>query len=190
MQSPVQAQTTLQIRIPHGYIWENPNINVPSADEAANLESQLAADPEKEDVRSKLLSYYSQQGMREQRNDSIYWLIEHHPESRLHQYQRAAFVSDSARGTGGVFITPDDYQRAVQLWQLQALKHPDDPMVLSNASRIFAPFGRRRGSTSAETRARARSKTLFRSTGGSLLDDPDVLRYRNERTVLHSCASD
>jgi TonB family protein len=138
IQRPVQAQITPQNRISLGYIWENPNTGVPSADEAAKLEGQLAADPENEEVRSKLLSYYLRHGMREQRNNLIYWLIEHHPESPLHQYQRAAFVSDSARGTGGVFITPEDYQRAVQLWQLQVSKHPDDPMVLSNASRIFA----------------------------------------------------
>jgi TonB family C-terminal domain len=142
MQTSLQAQIVPRLSLaetPYGYIREGLDTPVPSADEAAKLESQLAADPENEQVRGKLLSYYwRHSSLGKQRNDLVYWLVEHHPESPLHQYQRASFVNDSPPINGMVRFSPEDYQRTVQLWQLQVSKHPDDPMVLSNAARVFS----------------------------------------------------
>jgi TonB family protein len=103
-----------------------------TAEQAAQLEQQLAADPEDEATRSKLLRYYWQNNMRDRRVSLVLWLIDHHPESALHGDAVAAVFR--GKRDGGYEDTFEDVRSR---WLTQVDLHPDDIRVLGNAARAL-----------------------------------------------------
>ncbi|HUE02950.1 MAG TPA: M56 family metallopeptidase [Bryobacteraceae bacterium] len=103
-----------------------------SAEEAAQMEQQLAVNPEDEAARSKLLHYYWAHEMHEQRVSLVLWLIDHHPESALHGYQSASIFP--SEGKAADFIA---FGVARSRWLAQVNLHPDDARVLANAARAL-----------------------------------------------------
>ncbi len=103
-----------------------------SAEEAAQMEQQLAVNPEDETARSKLLHYYWAHEMHEQRVSLVLWLIDHHPESALHGYQSASIFP--SEGNAADFIA---FGVARSRWLAQVNLHPDDARVLANAARAL-----------------------------------------------------
>jgi TonB family protein len=115
-----------------GYRSDGGRPDSTTADQAAQMEQQLAANPEDEATRSKLLRYYFNNNMDDRRVPLVLWLIEHHPESVLHGYYFAA-VSPGGRA-GGDTDTFEDLRRR---WLGQVALHPDDVRVLGNAARAM-----------------------------------------------------
>jgi TonB family protein len=114
-----------------------------SPGDASKLEQQLAANPDDETLRDKLLKYYWHNSVREPRLESIFWLIEHHPESPLHGNQTAGIMPVRADGktdfgfqSGVPLNDVADFQRALALWEQQVKEHPQDARVLFNAARV------------------------------------------------------
>jgi TonB family protein len=118
-----------------------------TAEEAAVLELELAANPENEKVREKLILYYmfnkicadaAERGIRkgpdcgdlggqqayDRRIPLILWLIDHHPESDL---AKMAAVFPAVDG-------PNVYQDVRNHWLTQVNLHPNDARVLVNAA--------------------------------------------------------
>jgi hypothetical protein len=114
-----------------------------SPGDASKLEQQLAAHPDDETVRDKLLKYYWHNSVREPRLESIFWLIEHHPESPLHGNQTAGIMPVRADGKTDIWFQSGvplndvaDFQRALALWEQQVKEHPQNASVLFNAARV------------------------------------------------------
>ena len=118
---------------------------LPTAEQATALEQELAANPENESVRKKLLEYYGfanmcAMGIRrglptppecsERMAETagrgtalILWLIDHHPESDLHKMAVIFPQND-----------PNGYEEARNHWLTQVSLHPNDARVLLNAA--------------------------------------------------------
>jgi beta-lactamase regulating signal transducer with metallopeptidase domain len=117
-----------------------------NAEQAAVLEQELAANPENETIRKKLLTYYGfadmcAVGLRlglhtpsecsdriaetaDRKIPLILWLIDHHPESDL---LKAPLISPQFDG-------PNVYQDVRNHWLAQVNLHPNDARVLVNAA--------------------------------------------------------
>ena len=122
-----------------------------TADQAAALEQELAADPENETARRRLLVYYGftamcAQGVRGglptppecrdrdiqkpgRRIPLVLWLIDQHPESEL-LGEPAASISPQLDG-------PNGYEDARNHWLTQVNLHPNDARVLGNAAQAL-----------------------------------------------------
>jgi len=100
-----------------------------SPEQASQMEAQLAADPEDEATRSKLLAYYWQHQMHGRRIPLIQWLIEHHPESPLHGYEIASIFPDA-----DIAGSSEDLRSR---WMTQVDLHAGEPRVLGNAARAL-----------------------------------------------------
>lgn len=70
----------------------SPSWKAVSVEQAAELEQQLIRDPEDAKTRIRLLTYYFHNDLRQQRVDSVCWLIEHHPESPVLGLIRPGFL--------------------------------------------------------------------------------------------------
>lgn len=116
-------------------------------EQAAQLEQQLAANPDDENVRARLLHYYYAHNEEEDRVRLIYWLIDHHPESPLHGYDTAGIFPHGPHGDLGRF------EQARQRWWVQVGRYPSDPNVLVNAARA-------QGDRRAEINLRKRARNL------------------------------
>src|SRR5260221_5988369 len=72
-----------------------------TAEQAAQMEERLAANPEDEATRGRLLHYYWENHVQEPRVRLIWWLIDNHPASPLHGYVTAGiFRGDRANRPG------------------------------------------------------------------------------------------
>ncbi|MGP0070782.1 MAG: TonB family protein [Bryobacteraceae bacterium] len=96
-----------------------------TAEQAAALEQELAANPEDEKTRETLIQYYMFNRMMDRRIPLILWLIDHHPESDLAGF--AALIFPAVDG-------PNVYQDARNRWLTQVNLHPNDARVLLNAA--------------------------------------------------------
>jgi protein TonB len=106
-----------------------------SAD-AAQMEQHLAANPHDLDVRSQLIVYYFDHGIREPRLSHIFWLIANHPEST-----QALFTSKGITTRTTALNDASDYTRASGLWKQQAASHAKDGRVLVNAADFLSQPG-------------------------------------------------
>jgi TonB family protein len=130
-----------------GFRTDGPQPGTTTAEQAAQMEQQLAANPEDEATRTKLLRYYWRNDMRDRRIPLVLWLIDHHPESALHGY-----------GIAAIFPAKDDpgsVEEARHRWLAQVDRHPDDARVLANAARAMGGDGN--VSEEVELMKRARS---------------------------------
>ncbi len=138
------AQTLSQL-IPQsdrfwGYLTvsANPAWKPISPEQAALEEQQLQADPENEEARLQLLVYYWYNHMRQQRVDSISWLIAHHPESRILGLD-VAWVSSRFASIAILQNDAADLERVRSLWETTLYQQAGTaaPEALHNAARFF-----------------------------------------------------
>jgi beta-lactamase regulating signal transducer with metallopeptidase domain len=125
---------------------------LPTAEQAAAMEQQLAANPEDEATRRKLLQYYGfvsmcaegrklglpgppecsdsdGQQVVDRRIPLILWLIDHHPESELLGEPSTLIIPQRD--------SPNAYEEFRNHWLTQVNLHPDDARVLVNAASAF-----------------------------------------------------
>jgi TonB family protein len=101
---------------------------MPTAEQAAALEQELAANPEDETTRETLIRYYLVNRMNGRRIPLILWVIDHHPESELHE--GLTWIWPQTDG-------PEVYEDARNRWLTQVNLHPNDARVLGNAAISF-----------------------------------------------------
>ncbi len=99
--------------------------------DAEGLEERLNTNPDNLAAREELLNYYFMEQLisrkpelEEKREQHIFWLIEHHPESELAGSPEAGIMPIGLSGS------TDGYQRGKQLWAQQAEKYPDNQQNL------------------------------------------------------------
>ena len=120
-----------------GYLTPPNNATEPNsttAAQAADLETRLVKNPDDDQTRALLLGYYWRTGLEDQRVQSILWLIEHHPDSLLHQN---AFASISPNGSTDHPGNAGAFVEASLLWREQIADHPHDASILGNAARAI-----------------------------------------------------
>lgn len=112
-----------------------------TASEAKALEASLAEHPDDLAMRKHLISYYFEaeiesdsQELKQKREEHIFWLIEHHPESEI-AGSPEAFIEPAQMGGSS-----DGYEKALKLWSKQSEIHGDDARVLANAARFAMLF--------------------------------------------------
>jgi tetratricopeptide (TPR) repeat protein len=105
------------------------------------LEEELNTNPDNLAARQKLISYYFREmltsqkpELEERREQHVFWLIEHHPESELAGSPEAGIMPIGFSGS------TEGYQRGKQLWLQNVEKHPDDQRILSNAAQFLSVF--------------------------------------------------
>ena len=142
---------------------------VPTAEQVPALEQKLAADPEDEPTRDKLLMYYSRHRMEDSAIPLMLWLIDHHPESPLHNRYSIVLAR-----------RPEVVGEAQRRWRIQAALHPNDPRVLTNA----ASFSYNNPQEEIDLLKRARAldplqpaETLARFYSSMLAEQPLQRRY-------------
>jgi hypothetical protein len=118
-----------------------------TAEEAQALEEGLKTNPDNQAAQEKLIDYYFVTALTSRapdlevkREEHIFWIIEHHPESELAGSPEADIQPiGSSQGTEG-------YQRGKQLWLTQVEKYPDNLKVIRNAAEFVTlwdmPLGR------------------------------------------------
>lgn len=118
----------------------NPSWKPVSVEQAAQLEQQLLRDPEDTETRIRLLTYYFHNDLRQQRLDSVCWLIEHHPESPILGLDTAwIFANSRVAGEHYKSALNDtaDFERVVHLWETVIALDPREPEILHNAARFY-----------------------------------------------------
>ncbi len=105
----------------------------------SRLESALAANPDDLDARAQLLVYYSASPTNDaqwsNRLRLLQWLVEHHPESRLHSSSIVRGIPDAM------------FQQLKPVWIAQVHQHADDYHVLQNAASFLSSRDQPAGST-------------------------------------------
>ena len=108
-------------------------------DIATDLEHQLSRDPEDDETRVRLLTYYFHNNPRQQRVESVCWLIEHHPESPILSLD-TTWIFENGKVAGEHYSQAlnnvADYQRVHSLWESAVTLNPNEPEVLHNAARF------------------------------------------------------
>jgi hypothetical protein len=146
---PVAGQTDQQIaavQLEHLKHWGyssvsfNPSWKPVSSEEASRLENQLANNLEDAAARIRLLNYYWHNQLRPLRAQSVFWLIQHHPESPILGLDVAWFFPEGGNMSVHYQRLHDDadFIHASQLWESVILQRKDVPEVLHNAARFFA----------------------------------------------------
>ena len=117
-----------------------------TAEDAAALEEGLKANPDKLTAREKLINYYFEAmltsralELEERREQHIFWLIEHHPDSELAGSPEAGIQPVGFSGS------IEGYQRGKQLWLQQVESHPDNPRIVRNAALFVSSWDRKLG---------------------------------------------
>jgi tetratricopeptide (TPR) repeat protein len=112
-----------------------------TANDAKALEEGLNTNPDNLAARQELISYYFMEmitsrkpELEEKREQHIFWLIEHHPESELAGSPEAGIMPMGL--SGGT----EGYQRGKQLWLQEVEKHPDDQRILCNGAQFLSLF--------------------------------------------------
>lgn len=112
-----------------------------TAAQVAELEAALAKDPDQLFQRERLLYIYTVAGDRlfgreaaiQARRKHIFWLIEHHPDSKPARSPQARIFTQP----GDPDPDPEGYQKAKKMW-LAKTAPPDTPVsILSAAGRFF-----------------------------------------------------
>ncbi len=124
-----------------------------TAEQAAEMKHQLAANPEDETTREKLIYYYFRDALKhrwldsseDQRLPLILWLIDHHPESTLHRYEYTAIRPDGGIPNPKPGLPSLAFEEARRHWLVQVQQHPQDAQVLWNAGRAISTKNHREG---------------------------------------------
>jgi hypothetical protein len=110
-----------------------------TAQDASVLEERLKKNPDDLTARDRLIMYYFQATitsrsleLEEKREQHIFWLIEHHPDSEFAGSPEAMIQPlGFSRGT-------DAYQQAKQIWLKQIESHPDNLRIVLNGARFVS----------------------------------------------------
>jgi len=115
-------------------------------EQAKAAEEKLQSDPDNLTLRAALIRYYframlasRKEDIEAKREPHIFWLIEHHPDSRL------AGSPEARIDPIGFMGSVDSYQHGKELWLAQAEKHPDSARVLENAAAFVSLHERKLG---------------------------------------------
>jgi tetratricopeptide (TPR) repeat protein len=132
---------------PNSYAWGQEQAPAPgiegriTAKDAKVLEEGLNTNPDNLAARQNLISYYFMEmltsrkpELEQRREQHVFWLIEHNPESELAGSPEAGIVPIGLSGS------TEGYQHGKQLWLQEAEKHPDDQRILSNAAQFLSLF--------------------------------------------------
>ncbi len=144
---PALGQTDKQIegvqleQLHWGYssVTWNPTWKPVSAEAAAALETQLRLNPQDVSARIHLLNYWWHNGMRQERLQSVLWLIAHHPESPILGLD-LAWLFPNERAAHDHYRTMHDdadFAQARELWDAVIGQEWDSPEVLHNAARFY-----------------------------------------------------
>jgi hypothetical protein len=104
-----------------------------SGDDARRFEAQIPGSPHELALRILLLSYlgrvrYASESARRNRNEHVFWLIQHAPES---------YTAGSPYAELHERDDAEAYAKAKQLWLDQVQAHPETTNVLGNAANFF-----------------------------------------------------
>jgi tetratricopeptide (TPR) repeat protein len=148
-QIPAQSQTSAQMQIVEhqrlihwGYslVSINPDWKPVTSSQATQLEQRLNSNPEDAEARTELLTYYWHNDMRQQRVDSVCWLIEHHPDSPILSLD-LAWIFPNAQSVQWRYQMAlndaTDFERVLRLWQVAIAQNPENPEALHNAARFL-----------------------------------------------------
>ncbi len=114
--------------------------------EAKALEEGLKTNPDNLSAREKLITYYFEAmltsrapELEERREQHIFWLIEHHPDSELAGSPEASILPF------GFSQSTEGYHRGKQLWLQQVESHPDNLRIVLNAAQFVWLWDRKLG---------------------------------------------
>lgn len=117
-----------------------------SAEAVRALEEGLKTKPDDQAVREKLIRHYFLASLTSRsaeieakREQHIFWLIEHHPESELAGSPEAGIMPMGPDGDS------EGYQRGKQLWLQQVEKHPENKAIVSHAAHFVGVHDRKTG---------------------------------------------
>lgn len=117
-----------------------------TADNAKTLEEGLKTNPDNLAAREKLISYYFKSMLtsrapefEEKREQHIFWLIEHYPDSELAGSPEAGIDSFGLSGS------TEGYQHGKKLWLEAVEKQPEKLRVLRNAAQFLYLWDRKAG---------------------------------------------
>jgi tetratricopeptide (TPR) repeat protein len=117
-----------------------------TANDAKELEATLVTNPDNLAAHQQLIEYYFEASvnsrtadLEEKREQHVFWLIEHHPESEFAGSPEAQIMPIGLSGS------TEGYQHGKQLWLEQAEKHPNSQRVLTNAGQFLSLFDRKIG---------------------------------------------
>jgi hypothetical protein len=117
-----------------------------NVEEAKALEEGLKASPDNLAAQERLINYYfeamltsKEPGLEEKREQHVFWLIEHHPESELAGSPEAAIQPVGFSGS------TEGYERGKQLWLAQVQKNPDNITIVRNAAEFVSLWDRALG---------------------------------------------
>jgi len=112
-----------------------------AAKDAKALEDLVAANPDNLPAREQLINYYfiaslttKTAEIQEKREQHVFWLIEHHPESELAGSPQAGIMPTDVAGS------TEGYQHGKQLWLAQVEKNSSNQRILRNAAQYLALF--------------------------------------------------
>lgn len=103
-----------------------------SAEQARELERQVAREPEALGVRAKLIAYYCYNADFEKAGAHVFWVIANRPESELAGAGPTMSISLAGFGTPAELERVGE--RARQLWKEQAARHDGNLRVLEHAA--------------------------------------------------------
>jgi hypothetical protein len=114
--------------------------------QASQLEDTVRKNPEDLEARDQLMMYYFQavvtsrsSELEQKREQHIFWLIEHHPDSQFAGSPEA--LIQPLGFSGGT----EEYEKGKQLWLKQIESHPDNLRILLNGARFVSLWDRKLG---------------------------------------------
>jgi hypothetical protein len=151
-----------------------------TSQQASALEDTLTRNPEDLQTRDRLMMYYFQamvtsrsSELEQKREQHIFWLIQHHPESEFASSPEAMIQPVGL--SGGT----EGYQQGKQLWLKQIESHPENVGILLNGARFVSLWDRNLGREWAE-------KVLMLDPGNSEAASMLAQSYMQERLMTTS----
>jgi len=154
---------------------------------AAALEETLKTKPDNQAAHEKLIQYYFEAqlnsqdpALEERRQQHVFWLIEHHPESDIAMSPEAGIMPMLSSENR------EAYEHAKQLWLDQASKHADDPQILIAAGEFVFLYDSKLGQELLEKAllldpGNAQASTLL---GMSYMKERDAAKSPDDKTAL------
>lgn len=135
----VQAQQMNRHQWGYLSVSGNPGWMPVTTEEATGLEDELSREPENTGLRIRLMNYYWHNGLRQRRAVSVFWLIQHQPESPILGLDLAWLFPNSqmAGSVYGSMHDDVDFVEAQRLWEAVIPTHLNVPEALHNAARFF-----------------------------------------------------
>jgi TonB family protein len=104
-------------------------MKIPSADQIAQLESQVQSNPEDAPARMALVTAYTRTRQNDKAMEQILWIVGHHPEWNVPPINPSIVIKEGGNG-----FTAADYQQLRAAWEGALADHPNNPEVLYNGA--------------------------------------------------------